>query len=444
MQEIFQKIQAPFRYPVYFTSHLFRPGNSLFKEVIRRDGERHPTKILFVIDQGVIAHHSDLIGEIESYCRRDDLLQPAGSPIRVEGGESVKNHSKYVEMIYGAIHDAGLCRHSYVVALGGGAVLDMVGYAAATAHRGIRLIRVPTTTLSQNDSGIGVKNGINVFGRKNFLGTFAPPFAVLNDSHFLTTLSARDWRSGISEAAKVALVKEASFFYFLEAHAERLMRREMAAMQRLIYRSAELHLGHIAGSGDPFELGSSRPLDFGHWSAHKLEQLTHYQLRHGEAVAIGIALDATYSYLAGFLPETDWKRVIRFLSAVGFTLYLPELDSHIDQPHDLRCLLHGLTEFREHLGGELTIMLLSGIGEGIEVRQINEEIFIESIALLKGSAEISAARLSAQEGEYGRPAADVSHDGATDPRRILYRKQDPAARPRRVSRPARSGGGRGG
>lgn len=395
MQAIFQKIEAPFHYPVYFTSHLFRSRNSLFKEVIHREGERQPGKILFVIDRGLLAHHPDLIDEIEAYCRHVYLLRPAGPPVMVEGGESAKNHSKYVETIHGAIHDAGLCRHSYIVSIGGGAVLDMVGYAAATAHRGIRLIRVPTTTLSQNDSGIGVKNSINAFGRKNFLGTFAPPFAVLNDSHFLTTLSARDWRSGIAEAVKVALVKDASFFYFLEAHAERLARREMAAMQALIYRSAELHLRHIASGGDPFERGLSRPLDFGHWAAHKLEQLTHYQLRHGEAVAIGIALDATYSYLAGFLACPDWKRVIRLLSAVGFALYLPELDAHIDQPHDLRCLLHGLTEFREHLGGELAIMLLKEIGEGIEIGRINEEIFIDSIALLKGRGEVPIAPLPA-------------------------------------------------
>jgi 3-dehydroquinate synthase len=205
-----------------------------------------------------------------------------------------------------------------VLGIGGGAVLDMVGYAAATAHRGIRLIRVPTTVLAQNDSGVGVKNGINAFGKKNFLGTFAPPYAVLNDIDFLTTLDDRDWRSGIAEAVKVALIKDANFFEFITTNAKALARRDMDSMQHLVYRCAQLHLNHIANSGDPFEKGSSRPLDFGHWAAHKLEQLTHYNLRHGEAVAIGIALDTTYSYMAGMLSRSDWQQVLETAENIRF------------------------------------------------------------------------------------------------------------------------------
>lgn len=385
MQPILQKIQVPFGYPVYFTSHLFRSDNPVFNEALSAGGSPPEGKILFIVDRGVPAHHPGLAAGIEAYCRENDLpsLSP---PLVVEGGEGVKNDPVFLGKVYAAIEAEGLCRHSYLAAIGGGAVLDMVGYAAATAHRGIRLIRIPTTTLSQGDSGIGVKNGINAFGRKNFLGTFHPPFAVLNDCDFLTTLSTRDWRSGISEAIKVALIKDRLFFEFLEAQAGRLARREMRPMQEVIVRSAELHLRHIAAHGDPFELGSSRPLDFGHWSAHKLEQLTHYRIRHGEAVAVGIALDTTYSYLAGYLSGSDWERVLRLLSAIGFTLYLPELEAHLDRREDLRCLLNGLTEFREHLGGALTIMLLRKIGEGIEVNRIDEALFVESIALLKRRA----------------------------------------------------------
>ena len=97
-------------------------------------------------------------------------------------------------------------------------------------------------------------------------------------------------------------------------------------MQWLVYRCAQLHLEHIATSGDPFELGSSRPLDFGHWAAHKLEQLSNYELRHGEAVAIGLALDATYAHLIGLLPEADWRRILDLIVAVGLPLYVRELD----------------------------------------------------------------------------------------------------------------------
>ena len=114
--------------------------------------------------------------------------------------------------------------------------------------------------------------------------------------------------------------------------------------------------------GDPFETGSSRPLDFGHWAAHKLEQLTNYNLRHGEAVAIGIALDVTYSYLTGMLSEESWDRIIRVLLDLGLPVYAPELET--------RDLFAGLSEFREHLGGQLTILLLREIGEPVEVHEI--------------------------------------------------------------------------
>ena len=297
------------------------------------------------------------------------------------GGEAAKNTPSLVEQIHSHIERVGLCRHSYVLAIGGGSVLDMVGYAAATAHRGVRLLRVPTTVLAQNDSGVGVKNGINAFNKKNFLGTFAPPYAVLNDFDFLATLDERDWRSGIAEAIKVALIKDATFFEFIAEHTSDLVDRDMDTMQQLIYRCAQLHLEHIANSGDAFEKGSSRPLDFGHWAAHKLEQLTDYRLRHGEAVAIGIALDTTYSYLRGMLSSLEWQRIMNTLKALGFTLYVPEL-SPANSQLESRCLFRGLTEFREHLGGELTLMLLQRIGQGIEVHEVDISLYRQAISLL--------------------------------------------------------------
>ncbi|GGK74225.1 hypothetical protein GCM10011405_22880 [Rufibacter glacialis] len=284
--------------------------------------------------------------------------------------------------VLGAINDFGVCRHSYVVAIGGGAVLDMVGFAAATAHRGIRLIRVPTTVLSQNDSGVGVKNSMNAFGKKNFLGTFAPPFAVLNDSGFLLTLEDRDWRGGIAEAVKVALIKDASFYFQIKQNARRLAAREMEPMQDLIFRCAEMHVAHIGG-GDPFEFGSSRPLDFGHWAAHKLEQMTDYKLRHGEAVAIGIALDVMYSKLAGMLSEKECNDILSLLCELGFDLYIPALSQSLETSAGKLHILQGLEEFREHLGGQLTIMLLQKIGVGVEVHHLNETLIAEAVDQLR-------------------------------------------------------------
>jgi len=377
LQTIHQRVSVTFRYEVHFTKGLFQLDNPLLARIVAADANS-PRQAIAIIDAGLLPCHQELIAQLTAYAQQHSHALRLAAVSVVPGGEAAKNDPQAVEKIQQLVHQAGLCRHSYILAIGGGAVLDMVGYAAATAHRGIRLIRVPTTVLAQNDSGVGVKNGIDAFGKKNFLGTFAPPYAVLNDRDFLPSLSDRDWRSGIAEAIKVALIEDASFFESIEARTSALVRRDMDAMQQLIYRCAQLHLEHIANSGDPFEMGSSRPLDFGHWAAHKLEQLTNYSLRHGEAVAIGMALDSTYSYLLGLLSRRQWQQILHLLETLGFALYV----------HQMRQdrLFQGLAEFREHLGGELTLMLLQEIGQGIEVHEVDPILYAEAIAILADRA----------------------------------------------------------
>ncbi|MDF2387879.1 3-dehydroquinate synthase [Nostoc ellipsosporum NOK] len=384
LQAIKQCVRVTFNYDVHFTRGLFELNNPLLAQVIAADEQTTGKQVVTVIDGGLLQYQSKLLEKLSVYAQHyDNIFTLSGEPIIVPGGETVKNDSKFIEQIHQRINICGLCRHSYVLAIGGGAVLDMAGYAATTAHRGIRLLRVPTTVLAQNDSGVGVKNGINAFGKKNFLGTFMPPYAVLNDFDFLTTLDERDWRSGIAEAVKVALIKDGDFFDFIMNYADKLAKRDIEIMEQLIYRCSQLHLEHIAGSGDPFEMGSSRPLDFGHWAAHKLEHLTNYSLRHGEAVAIGIALDSTYSYLTGLLLQSEWQRILGTLKKLGFTLYVSALTKQLDQPDHTHCLFRGLTEFREHLGGELTITLLQGIGKGIEVHQVDLSLYKKAILMLR-------------------------------------------------------------
>lgn len=362
-----QVFDIRFQYNVYFTTSLFQRDNDVIRAFIReRKRNGVVQKILFVLDNGVVEHHPQLVQDIKNYFASESDVRLVEQMIILPGGEATKNSSEYFEEILTAVHQHGIDRHSYLVALGGGSVLDVAGYAAAVAHRGIRHIRIPTTVLSQNDSGVGVKNGINYFNKKNFLGTFTPPVAVFNDSHFLTTLNDAEWRSGISEAIKVALIKDAAFFIWLEKHAADMVKRDMKVMQYQIKRCAELHLQHIAGA-DPFESGSSRPLDFGHWSAHKLEALSNFSIRHGEAVAIGIALDTVYSFLSGRLTEAAMKRVLNLIKALGFQLTDPLLEVTDEKSP----LLDGLNEFREHLGGQLTIMLLKDIGVGEEVHEID-------------------------------------------------------------------------
>ena len=367
-----QSFSVSYSYPVAFTEHLFASTQTLFVDIFPKG---QPARLFFVLDEGVVAQHPDLISQIKSYVAEyPSQLTLVAEPMVVVGGEACKNDSEAYQQVVEATHIHGIDRHSYLVALGGGAVLDMVGFAAAISHRGIRLIRVPTTVLSQNDSGVGVKNSINAFGKKNYLGTFTPPFAVLNDFAFLQTLEDRDWRSGISEAIKVALIKDLNFFEWLEQHAAALARREMEPMKEHVIRSAEHHMAHIA-SKDPFEFGSSRPLDFGHWAAHKLEKLSQFRIRHGEAVAIGIALDSAYSFLQGRIQEADLHRIFNLFHALGLSLYVPELQEE--------ALLQGLKEFQEHLGGTLTIMLLEGLGRGVEVHEMDQELILKALQVLK-------------------------------------------------------------
>ena len=373
MDYLQQTFNVRFEYKVFFTEHLFAIANPIFKNYLQTQKGDTIKKIFFVIDEGVVAHHNNLPQQIKAYFKGQEGFALVPDLMIIPGGEGAKNTEKYFYKIIDAVNDWGIDRHSYIVAIGGGSILDLVGYAAAVSHRGIRHIRIPTTVLSQNDSGIGVKNGINFFGKKNFLGTFAPPVAVFNDSFFLTTLSAADWRSGMSEAIKVALIKDKAFFVWLEENADELASRNMEAMKYLVKRCAELHMQHIAGA-DPFETGSSRPLDFGHWSAHKLEQLTQFEIRHGEAVALGIALDTAYSYKVGWLTEEEAKRIIDVLLALQFSISHPLMNVEEEES----ALLKGLNEFREHLGGKLTIMLLEAIGKGKEVNEMEVPLLIEA------------------------------------------------------------------
>src|SRR5256885_14006636 len=326
MSMIRRSIQVGYDLRVHFTRNVFDSANIVLKTVLTRDRSDTPVKCLLVLDESLANAQSGLASRIEAYfSNHSDGLELVCPPMILEGGERVKNSYFHVSEIHSQIDRYHIDRHSYVIAVGGGAILDVVGLAAATAHRGCRLVRIPTTTLSQDDSGVGVKNGINAFGKKNFIGTFAPPFAVINDFDLLASLSPRDKRAGYVEAIKVALIRDREFFEAIERDADRLHAFDADAMQRLIYRCAELHVNHIATSGDPFEFGSARPLDFGHWAAHKLEQLSDYALRHGEAVAIGIALDTIYSRKTGCLDIASAERVLSLLEKLGFELFANEL-----------------------------------------------------------------------------------------------------------------------
>lgn len=300
------------------------------------------------------------------------------------GGEQVKADDALVREVWRLIDAAHLDRHSYVVVIGGGAFLDAVGFAAATAHRGMRLVRVPTTTLAQCDSGVGVKCAINGFGKKNWIGSFAVPYAVVNDFAFLQSLDPITHRAGLIEAVKVALVKDREFFEWIEARLAGLAALDAPLLEACVERSAMLHARHIAEGGDAFESGSSRPLDFGHWAAHKLESMTGGELSHAPAVAIGLALDVLYSVEVGLVPSALAERVLAVISGLGLATFHPALDQR--DACGRRVVLDGLEEFREHLGGRLTVMMLGEIGRGVDVHELDVEALGRCIDRLCGMA----------------------------------------------------------
>lgn len=369
---------VPFVHRLRFTRDVLGADQQVLADLLEASGDRAP-RVQFWVDEMVSRNRCDLVERIRTFCAAHaDRLTRVGNVQIVPGGEAIKNDVHILERILKVFHASDLDRRSYVVAIGGGAVLDAVGFTAAIAHRGIRLVRLPTTTLAQADSGVGVKSGVNLFHKKNWIGAFAVPWAVVNDAAMLRTLSDRDFRCGFSECVKVALLKDARMFDRLCRLAGRIRRREMAPALEMIRCSARWHLRHITAEGDPFEAREARPLDFGHWSAHRLESMSEYRLRHGEAVAIGLAIDVVYSSLVHGLDRRHAERVLRCLHRLGFQLRAPALA-------DLPGLFAGLEEFRQHLGGRLTLTMLRAPGDPVDVHAVDRakmQTAIERIARL--------------------------------------------------------------
>lgn len=377
-----KQIRLEYSHRILFSREVFAPRNNTIRDLLTLDQPHKLPRVLVFVDEAVANANRDLIDDIVGYSEAHaETFTLTDTPIVIPGGEPCKNDFRLVECCWDAINEAALDRHSYVFVIGGGAVLDLVCFAASTAHRGIRHVRFPTTTLSQGDGGVGVKNGVNYFGKKNWIGSFAVPFAVVNDFAFLESLPARERRNGIIEAIKVSLIRDRAFFEQIEAMAADLAALKQSALEEVVQRSAELHVEHIATGGDPFELGSARPLDFGHWVAHKLEQISKFSISHGEAVAIGMAVDLVYSRLAGILDAASCERVLKLIESIGFETFSPHLLNTGKSGNAI--ILEGLEEFREHLGGELTVTLVPEIGTKIEVHEMNRVMILKALEELK-------------------------------------------------------------
>ena len=376
-----QRFDVRFDYPVHFARNVFAPGDPLLASVFDRLDEQRVHRVAVFVDSGLSEARDGIISEIKEYFHaHSKTLELASGPSVVPGGEGAKNGWGPIRDILWTAGNIHLDRQSYVLAIGGGAMLDAVGFAASLVHRGVRVVRMPTTVLAQNDAGVGVKTSMDEHGQKNFIGTFAPPFAVINDFSMLDTLADRDWTGGIAEAFKVAIIKDADFFEFLCDNAAPLKNRDQQTMETLIRRCAIIHLDHISSAGDPFETGSARPLDFGHWSAHKIETMSDYWVGHGQAVSVGIAVDSCYAMREGLITPDLLERILDGLTACGLPIYLDYLSRRTGGELDI---LAGLDDFREHLGGRLNVTLPDALGGKCEVHHIDREIIADAVEYLR-------------------------------------------------------------
>lgn len=367
-----------FRYTTYFTHDVFDSANPILANVFEKRADNTPPRVIFIVEKSLCDIFHALDSKIKSYSQIwKNSFAIAAPTIFCEGTEECKNMPFALD-ICRILGKYALCRQSYVVIAGGGAFLDAVSFGASLFHRGIRQVRIPTTVLAQCDSGVGVKNAINFDGKKNLLGVFDPPEAVINDAAFIERLPMREIVSGVAEAVKVAMIKDAAFFGWLVENASKIISRDISSIEYFIRESAKIHIRHIASGGDPFENGSARPLDFGHWSAHKLEMLSKGTLRHGEAVATGLLIDTKYAVLSSLVSE----KVYLTLEKLCHTLKLPFASRELEMRTQTgeREVLQGIADFHEHLGGVLSITFPTGIGSSIELGNIDLDLMDRAIS----------------------------------------------------------------
>ncbi|MEX2149508.1 MAG: 3-dehydroquinate synthase [Steroidobacteraceae bacterium] len=239
------------------------------------------------------------------------------------GGEQQKTLGT-VATVIDALVTARVNRDGLVLALGGGVVGDIAGFAAATYQRGIAFVQLPTTLLAQVDSAVGGKTGVNHPGGKNLIGAFHQPSAVITDTDTLGTLPDRELRAGFAEIVKAALVADATFFTWLEDHADRVLARDPAALEQAIRRACEIKAAIVAA--DERENGPRMVLNLGHSFAHAIEAGAGFgRVLHGEAVAAGLVLAAELSARLGLLPGADAMRVRELLLRAGLPVDPPRL-----------------------------------------------------------------------------------------------------------------------
>ena len=276
-------------------------------------------------------------------------------------GESIKTLQS-VETIYRRFIELGVDRSTFVLAIGGGIVTDVAGFAASTYMRGVKFGFVSTTLLGQVDASVGGKNGVNVDGYKNMAGTFTQPEFVVCDPSLLRSLPEREFRAGLAEVVKAAIIADAELFARIEQTSFETLRADTDLLADVI--SAAIRVKADIVEYDERESGERRKLNLGHTLAHAIEKSSN-RMNHGEAVAVGTALIAGAAVRLGVLKEEDRQRIVNLLARLGFDL---------TPPVEMKRLLKEVGKDKKNEDGMLRIVLPVGIGD-CEVRKMTPEAF---------------------------------------------------------------------
>lgn len=334
-------------YDILVGARLIEEGGELLAPVLARP------RVVVVTDANVAALHLERLTAslARAKIRHDAVVLPPG--------EATKDW-RHLESLLDRLLAQAVERTTTLVALGGGVIGDLVGFAASIALRGIAYVQVPTTLLAQVDSAVGGKTAINTRHGKNLVGSFHQPRLVLADIEALATLPKRELLAGYAEVAKYGLLGDAAFFAWLEEHGPALVRGEGAALQRAVARSCELKAAIVAA--DEREAGARALLNLGHTFAHALETETGFghELLHGEAVALGMVMAFELSVHLGYCPPADAARVRRHLAAMGLPTALPRSQ---ERHWDAERLLAHMSRDKKVRDGHIAFVLARGIGE---------------------------------------------------------------------------------
>lgn len=345
---------GPRSYDIVVGDDVLAQAGETMAAVLRRP------RVIVVTDRNVASLH------LEPLLRSLSDSGIKAEPIVLDAGEQTKDIGHF-DKLMGAILARGIDRDAALVALGGGVVGDLTGFAAATALRGIDFIQVPTTLLAQVDSSVGGKTGINSPYGKNLIGAFHQPRLVLADSRVLRTLPRREMLAGYAEVVKYGLIGDAAFFGWLEGNGADLIDGDPAKIRLAVVTSCRAKAAIVAA--DEREAGVRGLLNFGHTFGHALEAETGFSntLLHGEAVAIGMVMAFELSARLGLCPPDDAARVRRHLAAVGLPTGTNFTDSVLWSP--ARLMSH-MGRDKKVKGGKLTFILARGIGDAFVSRDV--------------------------------------------------------------------------